>query len=161
MAASVFRIEPFHAEGNNITIKWKKWQAEFFNFLEANDLNGEGVSNKRNLAIFLLVCGERLNTIFESFGYTSADSPTIKDVFKKYDEHFADSSNEIFASYQFWNVSLRQHEGEQFDTFYKKVQDAAVDCNFAASLSRNIRDKLIIGIQNSTLRERFLREIDG
>lgn len=155
MAATAFRIESFRADGNNVTIRWKKWKSEFINFLEANDLNGDAVTNKRKLAIFLLVYGDDLK---RPFGYTSDESPTIKEVFAKFDEHFAETSNEIFASYQFQNVSLQQHEGETFDEFYKKVQEAAVDCNFEGSSSRNIRDKLIIGITNNALRERFLRE---
>lgn len=35
-----------------------------------------------------------------------------------------------------------------------------MDCKFGAALSRNIRDKLVIGIRNTALRERLLREKD-
>lgn len=159
MASSlVFQIEPFLVTGNNITNKWTKWKNGFDEFLVANDF--EDATNKRKLAIFKRVCGKDLVDIYDEFGegFQSADEPAFATVLAKFDTHFADNSNEIFASYQFWNISLQQQDGESFDEFYRKVQEASVDCNFGASLSRNIRDKLIIGIQNCVLREKFLRE---
>jgi len=159
MAATiVFRIEPFRAEGNNATNRWNKWKIEFANFLEANNLNVGEIPDKRKLAIFLMVCGDDLKTIYESFAYRPQQSPTIKQVFEKFDSYFIENAGEIFASFEFWNPKLKQHEGETFDEFYRKVKEASVDCNFGDGLSRNIRDKIIIGISNNALRERLLRE---
>lgn len=153
-------IEPFNSRSNNVSESWRQWKSDFLNYIEANDL--EKATEKRKIALFLLMCGSELKTKFGSFSIDSNDAEQYKLelVIKKFDDAFEKCSNEVFASYQFWNPGLKQDDGETFDSFYKKVRDAAVDCKFGAALSRNIRDKLVIGIRNTALRERLLREKD-
>lgn len=154
--SSYDKIHPFVSTGNNATDLWRKWRSDFLDYLEANNLTGDAVTDKRKIAVFRRVCGEELKNKFDSLELS--EDPKLDDVLKKFDESFKKCSNEVFASYMFWSYALKQEEHESFESFYKRVRESAVDCNFQDAKSRHIRDKLIIGIRNHALRERMLRE---
>lgn len=150
------KINPFESTGKNDTELWRKWRSDFKDYLEASNLNGEDVTDKRKIAVFRRVCGEELKNKYDSFELE--ENPKLDDVLKKFDESFKKCANEVFASYMFWSPALKQEDHETFESFYKRVRECATDCNFLEAKSRHIRDKLIIGIKNNSLRERMLRE---
>lgn len=157
--SSYDKIHPFVSTGNNATDLWRKWRSDFIDYLEANSLNEETVTDKRKIAVFRRVCGEELKSKYDSFEFE--ENPKLDDVLKKFDESYKKCSNEVFASYVFWSPALKQEENEPFDSFYKRVREKVTDCNFGdAAKSRHIRDKLVIGVRNNALRERMLREND-
>lgn len=155
---AALKMEPFSMNGN-VAENWRRWKSDFSNYLIGNELDEK--SDKRKIAVFLMTCGEDLKCKFaqlEVEPVLPATEVKFEQVLAKFDDFFKSFSNEIFSSYLFWNSNFRQLPEEKFDVFYNKVKQHAIDCNFGNSLSRNIRDKLLIGISNSALRERLMRE---
>ena len=67
------------------------------------------------------------------------------------------SKNVTFLRYKFF--SYRQSEGQCFDNFVTELKKLSKECEFSALQNSLIRD-MRIGITDSYLRERLLREPD-
>ena len=156
---SQMKLDEFSMTGN-VNEKWRRWKNNFNNYLIANDLDEK--TEKRKIAVFLMFCGPELKDKYNQFNIIPIppeNSITLNQVIQEFDKKFKSYSNEVFSSYLFWSPNLKQNTNERFETFYLKVKEYAIECNFEeATLKRNIRDKLLMGINNVNLRERLLRE---
>ena len=63
---------------------------------------------------------------------------------------------EITESYKFWQ--RQQAEGEPFDKWLIELRIIASNCEFGTSTDRQLRDKILFGINDDTARQRMLEE---
>lgn len=111
--------------------------------------------------MFLHVGGTEINEIYRTLTFPPlADDceRTLADVLEAFDEHFRPYKNLTHASYMF--NSLQQKAGQSFDQFVAEVKLRAQECAFGTAQDRIVKDRLIQGIRDNALRERFLREGD-
>src|SRR5207253_5486620 len=103
------------------------------------------------------VCGDELKKLYYTFTFqAAATEPTLSDILAKFDSHYAGYKNLMYASFVFWG--LTQQPQETFEQFLSKLRLKADQCEFGDCRDRNLKDKIIHGIQDSALRELLLRE---
>ena len=79
----------------------------------------------------------------------------FKVVMVKLEAYCAPKQNITLCRYRFF--TCRQAESETFDSFQTKLKKLANDCAFADSKQSLIRDTLVIGVNDPSLTERYLR----
>ena len=77
----------------------------------------------------------------------------FKVVMDKLEAYCAPKQNITLCRYRFF--TCRQAESETFDSFQTKLKKLANDCAFADLKQSLIRDMLVIGVNDPSLRERY------
>ncbi|UYV72940.1 K02A2.6-like [Cordylochernes scorpioides] len=137
--------------------KWPKWRKKFENYIIASDLNSKTIQQQR--AILLHIIGDSALEIYNTFGFEeNAQSPTIKDILDKYDQYFRPFKNTIYKRYIFF--TCEQKLNQTFDDFVTEIKSKAEDCEFENIKDSLIRDRIVLGCRDTTLREKYLQNPD-
>ena len=113
---------------------------------------------EHQLALFLHAIGPEALTIYNGFDYTAEeDKSKVETVIKKFDEHFVGETNETYERYLF-NKRV-QEPNESIDTYITALKIIAKTCNFCQCLHDSlIRDQIVVGVRDNTVRKRLLQE---
>ncbi|UYV72865.1 K02A2.6-like [Cordylochernes scorpioides] len=137
--------------------KWPKWRKKIENYIIASDLNSKTIQQQR--AILLHIIGDLALEIYNTFGFEeNAQSPTIKDILDKYDQYFRPFKNTIYKRYLFF--TCEQKLNQTFDDFVTEIKSKAEDCEFENIKDSLIRDRIVLGCRDTTLREKYLQNPD-
>ena len=131
---------------------WPKWIRRFERFRQASGLNGKEEQSQVNRLIYTM--GDEADDILSSFGLTEEQKreyATVKDRFEKY---FVKKRNPIFERAKF--NSRVQREGESVDSFITSLHSLSEHCDYGAPMDEMIRDRIVVGILNSSLSEKSL-----
>ncbi|UYV71733.1 K02A2.6-like [Cordylochernes scorpioides] len=85
-------------------------------------------------------------------------SPTIKDILDKYDQYFRPFKNTIYRRYILF--TCEQKLNQTFDDFVTEIKSKAEDCEFENIKDHIIRDRIVLGCRDTTLREKYLQNPD-
>ncbi|GBN42352.1 Transposon Ty3-I Gag-Pol polyprotein, partial [Araneus ventricosus] len=140
----------------NVAENWKKFKQKFFIYLEASEKINK--PDKLKVALLLTTMGEDCLDIYNSFGLSAEDSEKFDIVIKSFDDYFSPKKNTVIARYKFFNCV--QRENESVDSFVTNLKVLAKDCDFETQEENLIRDLLIIGIKDITIKEKLLIESD-
>ncbi|GBN49082.1 hypothetical protein AVEN_38082-1 [Araneus ventricosus] len=102
--------------------------------------------------------GEDCLDIYNSFGLSAEDSEKFDIVIKSFDDYFSPKKNTVISRYKFFNCVQRENESD--DSFVTNLKALAKDCDFETQEENLIRDLLIIGIKDITIKEKLLIESD-
>ncbi|KAJ8403559.1 hypothetical protein AAFF_G00348850 [Aldrovandia affinis] len=83
----------------------------------------------------------------------TGDPAVILDELEKY---FKPAKNTIYERYVFG--SCKQEEGESIDNFVTRLRERAATCDYGQLKDEVIRDKIVLGVANESIRRRLLRE---
>ncbi|KAJ8398705.1 hypothetical protein AAFF_G00419020 [Aldrovandia affinis] len=83
----------------------------------------------------------------------TGDPAVILDELEKY---FKPAKNTIYERYVFG--SCKQEEGESIDNFVTRLRERAATCEYGQLKDEMIRDKIVLGVANESIRRRLLRE---
>lgn len=151
---------PAHLEfkdaGSQAVEKWKTWKQVWENYCIITEINSKSAEYK--LAIFLHAIGPEALVIYNSFDYgENEDKTSLATVIEKFDKHFIGETNETYERYLF-NKRMQQPT-ESVDEYVTALKTLAKTCNFCQCLHDSlIRDQIIIGIRDNTVRKRLLQE---
>ncbi|UYV75474.1 K02A2.6-like [Cordylochernes scorpioides] len=105
------------------------------------------------------IIGDSALEIYNTFGFEeNAQSPTIKDILDKYDQYFRPFKNTIYKRYIFF--TCEQKLNQTFDDFVTEIKSKAEDCEFENIKDSLIRDRIVLGCRDTTLREKYLQNPD-
>ena len=132
---------------------WTRWYKTFTVYLgAAGKLNAE---NKTKICVLLNCMGTDGMDVFNTFD-VDMDKATFPEVVKLFEEHCYPLKNETFERYKFW--SRNQLENETIDNYITALKNLANTCAFESQKDKMLRDKLVFGVNDSTVKERLLRE---
>jgi len=80
----------------------------------------------------------------------------FKDIIKKFEEYCTSRKNIIYIKHAFF--SIKQKDGQLFSDFVTSIKKQAMDCEFNELKDSLVRDVIVLGVKDSRLRERMLRE---
>lgn len=139
---------------------WKKWRREFELFA---GLAMESKDEKAKIMMLQYLIGAKGREIYETLQFCKTDGTKIPDkdvkvddVLEAFDKHFNPTQSETVQRYKF--LTRMQAHNETFESFLSSLQTLAATCNLGDLKSSLIRDRIICGINNDTLRGRLLRE---
>ncbi|UYV84360.1 hypothetical protein LAZ67_X001933 [Cordylochernes scorpioides] len=136
---------------------WETWKFKFLLYSDAIQLETKPVKQQR--AILLHNIGDDALNIYKTFGLQETlTNPTITEILEKFDNHFKPFKNVIYRRYNFF--SEVQEKNQSFDDFVTKIKNKAVDCDFGDLTESLIRDRIVLGVLDKNLTERYLQDPD-
>ena len=115
-------------------------------------------SEAEKIALMITLGGAELLMIFNSFNYNIEGEhvPTVKVVLDRFDNYFAPRMNELIDRYKF--CSRKQLYDETSASYIAQLCNLAKTCNFGNEKENNLRDQLVYGCHDGSLREKLFCE---
>ncbi|CAI5660683.1 unnamed protein product [Oreochromis niloticus] len=141
-------------DSSNLSRTWKTWRDEFMLYVELTmDSDGE----QKKVSLFSYLVGESGRELLDTLmGDTARDQWTVKDIIEKFDNHCNPVVNETVERYRFF--TRNQGASETIDSYVTELKLLTKTCNFGVIRDSLIRDRIVCGLNNPSLRERLLRE---
>ncbi|XP_029348394.1 uncharacterized protein LOC103308315, partial [Acyrthosiphon pisum] len=136
-------------------VEWPKWKKNFNIYKVA-----AGITKKKKdeqLAIFLHIIGEDAREVFDTFE-TEGEVTELDKAIELFDLFYKQKINECVEAYKF-NIR-EQKVGETFGEYLSALRKLSENCNFGTMKDRLIRDRVVAGIVDKKLQEKFLSETD-
>ena len=130
---------------------WPKWLRRFERFRQASGLIGKSEEAQVNTLIYCM--GDDADDILRLFQLAEADAKKYETVKNKFESHFVKRRNVIFERAKF--NSRKQESGETVDTFITALYALAAHCNYGTLHDEMIRDRIVVGIRDSSLSEKL------
>ena len=108
--------------------------------------------------IFLHVVGSEGIDIYNTFTFADGETDRITPLMDKFDAYCTPKKNITYERYIF--NTRGQQAGETVDQYVTELKNMATTCEYGELRESLIRDRIVIGISDSTLRARLLRETD-
>jgi len=140
---------------SNVAQTWKTWCKAFNFYLVATESDTK--SDKIKTSILLTCIGDRGWEIYETFEFTTAgDSLKLNPILNQFEAYCNPRSIMYINRYKFF--TYHQAEGQPFNNFVTELRTLSAECAFENLCDSLIKDMIICGVSNRTLRERMLRE---
>lgn len=147
--------EPLSFDGN-VSENWKKWKKKFNIYLEATESTTKADAVKT--AILLHTIGEEAYEKYETFELTEEQRKQYSTVVEAFEKYCVPKKNESVNRHLLFQ--RRQKDGQTFDQFLTEVKRLSLNCDLGALKDSLIKDLIISGVQNTSLKNRLLREDD-
>ena len=131
--------------------KWPRWKCRFEQYRQASGLNAE--SEEKQVCTLMYCMGEDAEDILASTNISADDRKKYDPVLAKFDAFFQVRKNVIFERARFNRRS--QQPDESAETFITSLYSLAENCAYGDLRDQMIRDRIVVGIRDSTLSERL------
>ena len=134
---------------------WKLWLQMWNAHAILTDLANKPAEYQ--VAKFITCIGPDALQVHNSLPFAEeGDKGNLKKILDLWEAHCVPSTNVIFERYTFHQ---RIHTpGEPFDSYLTALRQAAATCEYGNLQDEFIRDKIVCGIQDDSLRKRLLQE---
>ena len=96
--------------------------------------------------------GKEAENVFKSFVFDNEDDKeNYEVVMQKLEEHFIPRRNVIYECVRFHQ--RRQGEGETVEAFVRGLYELSEHCNFGELKDEYIRDRVVIGLKDKSVRK--------
>ncbi|CAM4713618.1 unnamed protein product [Leuciscus chuanchicus] len=141
-------------DSNDLSRSWKTWKDEFMLYVE---LTVSDDDEKKKVTLFSYLVGESGRELMDTLMSDAArDTWRLKDIIDKFDGHCNPCVNETVERYRFFTKN--QRSGESIDSYVTELRVLAKTCNFGQLRDSLIRDRVVCGLNSTSMRERLLRE---
>ena len=141
--------------GNSLN-NWNYFKASWNNYAIATELNKK--SNPVQVSTLLSVIGKECYEVYENLPLTVDERKDNDSIISKLTEYFEPQRNIIYERYLF--NSATQRSENKIDQFVNELRKLASTCEYGTLSDELIRDRIVIGISDSSMRARLLRESD-
>ena len=140
----------------HVETSWRKFKRQWQNYAVASRLDKE--EKDYQCAVFLACIGEDALEVFDGLPFAEGENKEDIDlVIKKFEEFCIGTTCEAYESYKFHK--REQETGENIDAYVAALRRAAKTCNFKEE-ERMIRDRVVIGIRDDSIRKKLLEVKD-
>ncbi|XP_065283218.1 uncharacterized protein [Dermacentor albipictus] len=108
-------------------------------------------------AILLSAAGDEALEVYNNFTFAEGElKDDYETLVRKFDAYFIEQGNEVYERHLF---RMRvQDEGERFERFVRDLRTQAKLCNFGTLEECMIRDQIVFGPNDKTVREKMLQD---
>lgn len=149
----------FDLQGPNAAAEWKFWKTAFEDYLAATGQHA--AADKIKLSILRNIIGTDSARIMATFTVPEDEENKYEFMVKLIDKYVNPRVNECFERYNF--LKRVQKEEESFEHFLTACRHLVKTCNYniidpdQTAEDKALRDKIVMGIQDSVTREALLR----
>ena len=156
-AAAVSSLIPFPKQldmDGNIANNWKKFKRSWNNYEKASCLNTK--PSDLRAATFLTCIGSEAMDVFDGFDFANdAEKEDITTIMDKFESFCVGKTNVTYERYLFHSCSQNDMT---FDNFLTSIRKLAKTCNYGTLKNELITDRLVLGINDNSIRRRLLQE---
>ena len=131
----------------------RMFKCNFLNYSIANRLLKE-VDTEYQTSVFLATIGQDVFDIYDGLEFDKEeDKMDLEIVMKKLEDFFTGETHKVFESYKF---HLRKQEPtESIEAYVAALHQLAKNSNFGQLRDRLIRDQVIVGVRDDSIREKL------
>ncbi len=108
-------------------------------------------------SVFLHVVGDEALEVYNNFTFAAdGDKMKLDKIMEKFEAYCISKRNVTFERHRF--LTCEQKTGETVDQYVTELRNRSKMCEFGGLTDSLIKDRLVCGIPNNSLRERLLRE---
>ncbi|XP_037976282.1 uncharacterized protein LOC125489123 [Plutella xylostella] len=151
---------PFQFDNNitnvtsgNLSKSWEEWKKSFEIYYQACEFSKKDA--KVQISILLHIIGPRCREVHDTF---KTKCTTVDEVLEEFDNFFLPKKNLTVERHKFF--IREQREFESVEQYVFELNKMAAKCEFKDLCNDLVKDRLICGIHDNSLRERLLRESD-
>ena len=137
--------EPFNFKTPD---EWPRWRRRFEQFRIASGLSTD--TAEKQISTLLYCLGEEADSVLTSMNITEEERKVYKTVLSKLDAYFKVRRNVIYERARFNRRS--QQPGETVEQFIMALYELTDTCNYGELKDEMIRDRIVVSIQHSSLR---------
>ncbi|XP_050039674.1 uncharacterized protein [Dermacentor andersoni] len=140
----------------NVRRNWELFKQRLDLFLTATSTDHPKTEAVK-AAILLSAAGDEALEVYNNFTFAEGElKDDYETLVRKFDAYFIEQGNEVYERHLF---RMRvQDEGERFERFVRDLRTQAKLCNFGTLEESLIRDQIVFGTNNKTVREKMLRD---
>lgn len=160
LGAGPVKLPPdFDLQAQNAASEWKFWKTAFEDYLVATGQHE--ATYKVKLSILRNIMGTEAARSMSTFDIPSGNIDEYKYMLDSIDKYVNPRMNECFERYNF--LKRYQAEGESFEHFLTECKHLIKSCNYnvvdpnETPEDKQLRDKIVMGIRDTTTREALLR----
>ena len=147
--------EYLNLEAPNLAEEWRRWKHSWDIYSLASGVSQK--DEKIQCAVFLHVAGPGAQQVNDNFKYNDDQKDKIKPMTEQFDAYCEPRRNETYERYIFHTTVQNKRS---FDVFLTDLKVKVKQCGFGDLMDSMIRDQIVLGIDDNSLRERLLREAD-
>ncbi|XP_026326150.1 uncharacterized protein LOC113234842 [Hyposmocoma kahamanoa] len=133
---------------------WKRWRQQFNLFVKASGVKSESSGVQASLLVNLI--GPEGFDVYQTFSFENdKDKDDVNVIIKKFDKYFGAKINITLVRYKFF--TRNQDDGESIQTYVTALRLLSKDCEFGTLQEELIKDRIVCGVRNPTVRDRLLR----
>ena len=141
--------------GAALADSWRKWREEFTLYCDLALGEAEEIDK---IKMFKYLVGPEGREIYSTQHWESDETDrTITIVLETFDRHCEPQRNETVERFK---LNMRQQGDETFESFLTDIKTLAKTCNYGNLEKSILRDRIVVGIKDTHLRERLLRTKD-
>lgn len=154
--AATFTIRPPEPFDFAKPQEWEKWIRRFERFRLASNLNNSTDANQVNTLVYCM--GDEAADVLRGLELTSEQRQHYVDVKNAFDTFFVPRKNVIYEQAKF-NKRVQQ-TAEPVDSFITALYALAENCEYGELHDELLRDRLVVGLKDSSLSERMQLDKD-
>lgn len=133
---------------------WKFFKESYINYEIATELDKKDA--KVRVATLLSVMGQECFMTYQNLPMTEEDRADPMIILDRLTEYFEPKRNTVYERYVF--NTCTQDPSELIDIYVNRLRKLATTCEFGDKRDEFIRDRIVIGTNDTSLRGRLLRE---
>ena len=142
-------IGPLKLDGNTAE-NWRKWKLRWSLYPKASGADKQ----EETQCVILHTIGEEALEVYETFKFTEAQQNKLNPIIEKFEAYCSPKKNTTYERYIF---NFCTQNGRTIDAFVTDLRSKAKTCEFDELQDSLIRDQIVCGIDNNSIRERLLR----
>lgn len=148
---ATFSIKPPEAFDFAKPHEWQKWIRRFERFRLASNLNNSSEANQVNTLVYCM--GDEADDVLRGLVLTDEQRQQYDAVKTRFDRYFVPKKNVIYERAKF-NKRVQQ-PSETVDAFLTSLYALAESCEYGELHDKLLRDRLVVGLKDSTLSEKM------
>ena len=145
---------PLKMDGN-LAENWEKVETTLESIRKAS--GAEEKDEGTQCAIFLHTIWEEALEVYDTFTFTETEQDKIEPLIQKFEGYCTPRKNTTYERYVF-NTCIQN--GRTLDAFLLDLRNKAKTCEFGTLQDSLIKDRIVCGIDDKSIRERLLRDSD-
>ena len=138
----------------NLANNWKQWKQVWSAYELVTCLNEQ--TNEYQVAAFITCIGPKALAIHNGLPFQSEDEKkNLAKILELWESYCLGKTNIIYERYRFNNRN--QEAGESIDTYASNLRSLSDTCNFGALKDEMIRDRIVCGVREGSLRKKLLQ----
>ena len=144
------------SQPDSLAAPWKAWRRQWDNYMIATGLREK--NEDVQVATLLTCLGSEALNVLDGLCPNEDDQKKLSIVLAKFEEFCVGTKNETFERYKF--NSRNQENGESIELYVAELRKLAKSCNYRDLEESLIRDRVVLGVPDVSVRKRLLQEQD-
>lgn len=156
MAKSAIPVPGKMEMDGDLASNWDFFKDSWTNYATANELHKK--PKEVVAATLLSIVGKECYKVFKNLPVPESERKDPETILKRLTDEFESKRNIIYERFIF--NSCTQLPDERFDRYLSRLRELISTCKYKTLEAEMLRDRIVIGIQDSETQQRLLREKD-